>query len=171
MKDQSIQSQNSGASCEAATSVVDVEVAPKPKRRKFTAEYKLRILEEIERAQPGEQGAILRREGLYSSHIADWRVARRQGALGSLSRKRGRKSKPDRAAQQRIASLERIGGTKGPAQVLARAQPPIRRARARRSLARMYIHVGKPAGSGRWSASARRAGRTAPRRAGGTERA
>ena len=120
MKDQPFQSQNSAASGEAAAPVVDVEVAPKPKRRKFTAEYKLRILEEVDRAGPGEQGAILRREGLYTSHIAEWRAARRRGALGSLSRKRGRKSKPDRAAHQRIASLERE---------LARTQEELRKAR------------------------------------------
>jgi transposase-like protein len=85
----------------------DPEVPAKPKRRTFTAEYKLRVLEEIDRAAPGEQGTILRREGLYSSHLAEWRKARRQGALGSLSKKRGRKPKPAEASAKRIAKLER----------------------------------------------------------------
>ena len=85
----------------------DPEVAAKPSRRTFTAEYKLRVLEEIDRAGPGGQGAILRREGLYTSHLADWRKARRQGALGSLVRKRGRKPAPADASAKRIAKLER----------------------------------------------------------------
>ena len=85
----------------------DPEVAAKPRRRTFTAEYKLRVLEEIDRADPGGQGAILRREGLYSSHLADWRKARRQGALGSLVRKRGRKAKPADGRDKQISKLER----------------------------------------------------------------
>jgi transposase len=59
--------------------------AGQPKRRTFTAEYKQRILDEYENAGPGERGALLRREGLYSSHITDWR---RTAASGSLSGKR-----------------------------------------------------------------------------------
>ena len=58
----------------------DPEVVAKPKRRQFTAQYRLRILEEAERCtQPGEVGRLLRREGLYSSHLTAWRKARRQG--------------------------------------------------------------------------------------------
>lgn len=57
-----------------------------PKRRTFTAEYKLRIVEEYERlTEPGAKGALLRREGLYHSHIIDWRAARDAGALGALA--------------------------------------------------------------------------------------
>ena len=53
----------------------------KPKRRKFTAQYRLRILEEAESCtQPGEVGRLLRREGLYSSHLTEWRRARREGS-------------------------------------------------------------------------------------------
>ena len=59
--------------------------AGRPKRRTFTAEYKQRILDEYENAGPGERGALLRREGLYSSHIAGWR---RAAASGSLPGKR-----------------------------------------------------------------------------------
>lgn len=51
----------------------------KPKRRRFSAEYKLRILEEADRcSKPGELGLLLRREGLYSSHLAEWRRWRRR---------------------------------------------------------------------------------------------
>jgi transposase-like protein len=64
----------------------------KAQRRKFTAEYKLGIVEEAERAtDPGAIGALLRREGLYSSHLVEWRRLREAGALGALSKKRGRK--------------------------------------------------------------------------------
>jgi transposase-like protein len=57
-----------------------------PKRRTFTAEYKLRIVEEYERlTEPGAKGALLRREGLYHSHIIDWRTARDAGALDALA--------------------------------------------------------------------------------------
>ena len=70
------------------------EVKPKAKRRRFTAAYKLRILEEVDRS-PGETGAILRREGLYSSHLTNWRKQRRDGALSALGKKRGRKGKSE----------------------------------------------------------------------------
>jgi hypothetical protein len=65
----------------------------KPKRRAFSATYKLGILEEADQATAtGEIGALLRREGLYSSHLAEWRKQRRQGQLQALSpTKRGRK--------------------------------------------------------------------------------
>ena len=71
----------------------DPEVVAKPKRRQFTAEYRLRILEEADRCtQPGEVGRLLRREGLYSSHLTAWRKARRKGSLRELAaKKRGAK--------------------------------------------------------------------------------
>ena len=56
-----------------------------PRRRVFTAEYKLAALAEYDAAEPGEKGAILRREGLYSSHVVDWRRARDTGALAGLN--------------------------------------------------------------------------------------
>ena len=60
----------------------DPEVVAKPKRRQFTAEYRLRILEQADRCtQPGEVGRLLRREGLYSSHLTAWRKARAEMAL------------------------------------------------------------------------------------------
>ena len=68
----------------------DVEVTPKATRRRFTAEYKTRILAEYERLGDGEKGALLRREGLYSSLIYEWRKAAAAGAVEGLERKRGR---------------------------------------------------------------------------------
>lgn len=63
-----------------------------PRRRTFTAEYKARVLDECDAAaSSGDNiGAILRREGLYSSHLAEWRKARAEGGDAALSRKRGR---------------------------------------------------------------------------------
>jgi transposase-like protein len=72
------------------------EVLAVAKRRQFTAEYKLRIVQEADACRAaGELGALLRREGLYSSHLSTWRAQRRQGALAALSDvKRGRKPVP-----------------------------------------------------------------------------
>lgn len=66
---------------------------PQSTRRRFTAKYKLRILEEADRCtQAGEVGALLRREGLYSSHLSNWRRLRKKGELAALKEKpRGRK--------------------------------------------------------------------------------
>ena len=74
----------------------DPEVVAKPTRRQFTGAYKLGILEETDRcSQPGEVGRILRREGLYSSHLTAWRKARREGSLKGLTpRRRGAASRP-----------------------------------------------------------------------------
>ncbi len=82
----------SGASNEARGP--DPEVPEKAKRRRFTAAYKLRVLEEADACQePGEIAALLRREGLYSSHLAQWRRARREGARKSLAKPRGPKGR------------------------------------------------------------------------------
>lgn len=60
----------------------------RPKRRTFTAEYKLAVLEEADACiERGEIGALLRREGLYKSHLVDWRRARREGTLAGLEAK------------------------------------------------------------------------------------
>jgi transposase-like protein len=73
----------------------------KAQRRKFTAEYKLAIVQEADRAtDPGAVGALLRREGLYSSHLVEWRRLRQTGALGALSRKRGRKPNRNPLAEE-----------------------------------------------------------------------
>ncbi len=92
----------------AATAPPDPEVAAKPKRRQFTAEYRLRILEEAERCtEPGEVGQLLRREGLYSSHLTAWRKARRSGALrGLASKKRGAKPKARNPLEPKVRQLE-----------------------------------------------------------------
>lgn len=64
-------------------------VPEKPKRRSFTPEYKMRIVEEADACtQPGEIGALLRREGIYSSHLMDWRREYRSGAAQGLARRR-----------------------------------------------------------------------------------
>jgi len=76
----------------APSGVPDPELVEHARRRRFTAEYKLRILTEAEAAtRPGEVGALLRREGLYSSHLTKWRRQRDEGALEALSLPRGRK--------------------------------------------------------------------------------
>jgi len=75
------------------TSIPDPEVAARPKRRRFSATYKARVVEEAEGCtEPGDIGALLRREGLYSSHLAEWRKLYRTGALQALrDDRRGRK--------------------------------------------------------------------------------
>ncbi len=89
----------------AAAEVPDPAVEPKPTRRRFLAEYKLRILREVERAKEGEIGAILRREGLYSSHLATWRRERdRIAKAGLAARRRGPKA---RVQDPRVKQLER----------------------------------------------------------------
>ncbi|EGX54902.1 hypothetical protein SZN_35587 [Streptomyces zinciresistens K42] len=80
--------------------------APKPKRRTFSAAYKLRIVAEYDAAPAGEKGAILRRERLYHSHIIEWRQAREAGALGALADRRTSAVRPKKAAEQ--AELERL---------------------------------------------------------------
>ena len=78
------------------------EVTAKAKRRTFTAEYKRKILKEADGCSRGELGALLRREGLYSSHLVVWRRARDNGELAGLTpRKRGPKVEaPDPLAMQ-----------------------------------------------------------------------
>jgi transposase-like protein len=84
---------------------LDPEVREVAKRRQFTAAYKLSVLEEADRcASPGAIGALLRREGLYSSHLSMWRRERDAGALVALARRRGRKVTLT-AEQRRIAEL------------------------------------------------------------------
>jgi transposase len=76
--------------------VARTEVEAKPRRRSFTAEYKRRILAEVDACDRGEQGALLRREGLYSSHLVAWRRARKGGELeGLAAKKRGPAPKRD----------------------------------------------------------------------------
>ena len=97
-------------------SAPDPEVVAKPTRRQFTAEYRLRIVEEADRCtRPGEVGRMLRREGLYTSHLSAWRKARRSGPLqGLTAKKRGTKpaeynplSPKVRQLEARVARLEK----------------------------------------------------------------
>ncbi len=89
--------------------VREVEVSAKVVRRRFTAEYKRRVLQEADScSKSGELGALLRREGLYSSHLATWRGARARGELAGLSAKRrGPKGRQPDPRDKRIAELER----------------------------------------------------------------
>ena len=87
--------------------ISDPAVSEKPVRRRFTAEYKLRILCEADRCtESGQLGALLRREGLYSSHLSTWRQHRNEGTLAGLTpKRRGRKATPDAPL---IAENERL---------------------------------------------------------------
>jgi transposase len=90
----------------APAGVPDPELTLQAKRRKFTAKYKLEILEKADACTaPGEIGGLLRREGLYTSHLTYWRKQRKDGALRELGQSRGRKPADNRDAQ--IASLTR----------------------------------------------------------------
>ena len=90
----------------APAGVPDPTVEAKPTRRRFTAEYKLRLLREVARArEPGEIGAILRREGLYSSQLTQWRRDRdRVAKAGLAARRRGPEPK---VKDPRVKQLER----------------------------------------------------------------
>jgi transposase-like protein len=89
--------------------VPNPEVWPRAQRRRFSAEYKLRILEEAgDNSGSGQIGALLRREGLYSSHLTTWRRQRAQGQLDGLSPKtRGRKPAVDEGLVKALAALKR----------------------------------------------------------------
>ncbi len=91
------------------SSIPDPEVLEKPRRRRFTGEYKLSILNEAESlTEPGALGALLRREGLYSSHIAMWTWQREKGELKGLEpQKRGPKEKDPKELENKIKKLER----------------------------------------------------------------
>ncbi len=85
------------------------EVRSKAKRRFFTAEYKRKILQEADAcAEPGQLGALLRREGLYSSHLVVWRRARQNGELAGLEpKKRGPKAAEVNPLAKQVAQQER----------------------------------------------------------------
>ena len=91
----------------SAAAPADPEVVDRPLRRRFSPSYKLRIVEEADRCtEPGEVGQVLRREGLYSSHLTTWRKAAHSGSLKALSKKRGRK--PERnPLDEKVRKLER----------------------------------------------------------------
>ncbi len=90
--------------------VPPTEVRPKRKRRTFSAEFKRRVLAEIDACtKPGEIGAVLRREGLFSSHLVEWRAVRARGELQALApKKRGPEAAPAPDARAReIDDLKR----------------------------------------------------------------
>lgn len=87
----------------------DPEVVPTAKRRAFSKAEKLRILAAADAcAAPGDIGALLRREGIYSSHLATWRKQRQSaGEAAALERKRGPKADPVAAQERRVLELEK----------------------------------------------------------------
>jgi transposase len=89
--------------------IPDPEVVATAQRRKFTAQDKLRILEEADACRdPGEIGALVRREGIYSSYLSRWRRARDRGQLTALSpKKRGPKRSADKSLEEEVAKLRR----------------------------------------------------------------
>lgn len=90
----------------AVAVVPDPEVRPRAGRRRFTAAYKQRIVTEAGHCAPGELGALLRREGLYSSHLTKWRREFATGAVDG-SGKRAPAAEELRMARQRLAKAER----------------------------------------------------------------
>jgi hypothetical protein len=87
---------------------LNTEVPDKPKRRSFTADYKKRILSEADAAAaPGAIGALLRREGLYSSHLTTWRQERAAGIDQAFSKKRGPKVRRNAMAEDDIIMEDR----------------------------------------------------------------
>src|SRR6266478_4875044 len=86
----------------------DVEVSAKARRRRFTAKYKVEVLRKADACtKPGEIGALLRSEGLYSSHLTTWRRASERGEIAGLApRKRGRKAVPPDPLAKKVAELE-----------------------------------------------------------------
>jgi transposase-like protein len=109
--------------------VGDTDPAARPRRRTFTAEYKDRILAEYDALPSGseERGALLRREGLYSSHMAEWRKARDAGALAGLENKTRRaKRTPEQLELERLrkrtADLEtELARTKAALEIMGKA--------------------------------------------------
>jgi transposase len=99
----------SGGGRLSADNVPDPEVSEHKSRRYFTAKYKLRILQEADNCtEIGQIGNLLRREGLYSSHLTTWRRLRDKGVLTGLSpKKRGRKKQPENPLAEKVAKLEK----------------------------------------------------------------
>ena len=92
----------------AAASPPDPEVSAKATRRRFTPRYKLSIVESAEQCEgPGEIGKLLRREGLYSSHLSAWRKAAREGSLRGLAKKRGPRPSGGKREAKKVRKLER----------------------------------------------------------------
>ena len=97
------------STAERALGGPEIEVVAKATRRRFTLDYKRRIVREADGCKaPGAIGALLRREGLYSSHLTTWRAARERGDLGgTTAKKRGPLARIPDARDKQIAELER----------------------------------------------------------------
>ena len=92
----------------SAAAAPDPEVTAKATRRRFTAAYKLSIIEKADGCEtPGEIGRLLRREGLYSSHLSGWRKAAREGSLRELGKKRGPMPSGGKREAKKVRRLER----------------------------------------------------------------
>lgn len=99
----------------------ETEVQPRAKRRTFSASYKHRILAEADQCERGELGALLRREGLYHSHLSKWRAERDSGTLAD--KQRGPVANPDRAEAKRLqAENERLRRKLADAEAIIDAQ-------------------------------------------------
>ncbi len=99
---------SSGEGKRSAAASADPEVSAKATRRRFTAAYKLLIVEKADACDtPGEIGELLRREGLYSSHLSSWRKAAREGSLRRLARKRGPRPSGGKREARKVRKLER----------------------------------------------------------------
>jgi transposase-like protein len=112
----------------ATLTVPDPEVVVKAQRRQFSAEYKRRILQEADTCmQRGEVGALLRREGLYSSHLNTWRQQRARGEWQGLTpAKRGRKADPQAAENARLLrETERLKAQLARAEMIIEVQKKV----------------------------------------------
>ena len=112
----------------AGQTVSDPEVVVKAQRRQFTAAYKHRILQEADAcARPGDIGALLRREGLYSSHLNTWRHQRVRGEQQGLTpAKRGRKADPQAAENARLQrETERLKAQLARAELIIEVQKKV----------------------------------------------
>jgi transposase-like protein len=106
-----------------AAAFPETEVSAKPKRRRFTAEEKRRILEEADAcSETGELGALMRRHGVYSSYLSSWRQARERGELQALAaKKRGPKARVPHPLEKEVTELKRA---------LAKSEARVQRAEA-----------------------------------------
>lgn len=129
---------------QVAVGTEDVQVTAKPQRRRYTAEYKRRILKEADACTaPGSIGALLRREGLYSSLLVEWRRARGRGELAALTpKKRGRKPTPVDPRDRKLIELERQL-----TQMTGRAERAEALVEAQKNLAALLGRPGAPAQS------------------------
>ncbi|WP_103517197.1 transposase [Streptomyces sp. SM10] len=113
-----------------STETAGSDPAPRPKRRSFTSEYKLRIVAEYDAAPRNEKGAVLRRERLYHSHVKEWRAARDAGALENLVDRRTSPARAKKSAaeveneklRQQVARLEKdLARNKAALEVMGKA--------------------------------------------------